>query len=450
MAARATRDNKGRRAPVADKPRTKKPTSPKTRVAATGAAAKRALQVIGREVRAVRPPRSGPKVTAPRSVELFSGCGGLALGTARAGFSHQLLVEWNEDAYATLEHNKARGVNHVGDWPLVHGDVRKMEWAGLADAVDLVAGGPPCQPFSIGGKHRGDADERDMWPEAIRAVRDLRPRAFLFENVRGLTRAAFADYLKWIQAHLASPAMIRRKGEDFERHLKRLLSSQEGAEYEVLIQQFNAADFGAPQKRHRVVIAGIRCDVGSPLPLLRATHSRERLLWDQWVTSEYWDRHGLKRPASGPANERDARTVSKLRSAQLAPSEAPWMTVRDALIGLGEPDGLNNHTFQAGARAYPGHTGSPLDEPAKALKAGVHGVPGGENMMVRDDGSVRYFTVREAARLQGLPDEWQFVSSWSESMRQLGNAVPTQLAEALGSWIGEGLKAGRSRTKKVA
>ena len=72
---------------------------------------------------------------------------------------------------------------------------------------------------------------------------------------------------------------------------------------------------------------------------------------------------------------------------------------------------------------------------AKALKAGDHGVPGGENMMVRDDGSVRYFTIREAARLQGLPDDWGFVSSWSESMRQLGNAVPTQLANAMGQWM---------------
>jgi DNA (cytosine-5)-methyltransferase 1 len=76
-----------------------------------------------------------------------------------------------------------------------------------------------------------------------------------------------------------------------------------------------------------------------------------------------------------------------------------------------------------------------LDAPAKALKAGVHGVPGGENMVVLDDGSVRYFTVREAARLQGLPDDFAFECAWSEAMRQLGNAVPAQMSERLGSWM---------------
>ena len=174
------------------------------------------------------------------------------------------------------------------------------------------------------------------------------------------------------------------------------------------------------------------------------THSRERLLWDQWISAEYWRRHGLPIPANGPLSNADLRTVARLRASGRRPHESPWRTVRDALRGLPEPNGKNNHVFQDGARAYPGHTGSPLDEPAKALKAGDHGVPGGENMMVRDDGSVRYFTIREAARLQGLPDEWTFTSSWSESMRQLGNAVPVELALELGRWMASTL--GRAPT----
>jgi len=117
-----------------------------------------------------------------------------------------------------------------------------------------------------------------------------------------------------------------------------------------------------------------------------------------------------------------------------------WITVRDALAGLGEPNGIRNHILQPGARVYPGHTGSPLDLPSKALKAGDHGVPGGENMMVRDDGSVRYFTTREAARLVGLPDEYAFPRSWTESMRQLGNAVPAPLGQAAGQWLSTLLK----------
>jgi DNA (cytosine-5)-methyltransferase 1 len=106
--------------------------------------------------------------------------------------------------------------------------------------------------------------------------------------------------------------------------------------------------------------------------------------------------------------------------------------------------------LQSGARTYPGHTGSPLDQPAKALKAGDHGVPGGENMMVCDDGSVRYFTTREAARLQGLPDTYLFPRSWTESMRQLGNAVPAQLSEAIGRWMAAILEEANERQQQAA
>ena len=113
------------------------------------------------------------------------------------------------------------------------------------------------------------------------------------------------------------------------------------------------------------------------------------------------------------------------------------MTLREAISDLPEPrpyedppDGLF-HRMQPGARAYPGHTGSPLDLPAKTLKAGVHGVPGGENMIAFPNGLVRYFTVREAARVQTFPDTWRFTGSGSETMRQLGNAVPVRLAVTL-------------------
>jgi DNA (cytosine-5)-methyltransferase 1 len=106
----------------------------------------------------------------------------------------------------------------------------------------------------------------------------------------------------------------------------------------------------------------------------------------------------------------------------------------------GRAAAIANHRFQPGARAYPGHTGSPLDQPAKTLKAGVHGVPGGENMLLSPDGSLRYFTVRESARLQTFPDDFVFHGSWSETMRQLGNAVPVELAAvvARGVWASLG------------
>jgi DNA (cytosine-5)-methyltransferase 1 len=115
----------------------------------------------------------------------------------------------------------------------------------------------------------------------------------------------------------------------------------------------------------------------------------------------------------------------------------PWRTVRDAIADLpklasGESCSITpNHYLNPGARSYAGHTGSSMDEPAKALKAGDHGVPGGENTLQLPDGSVRYFSVRECARIQTFPDEWVFASSWTESMRQLGNAVPVALGQVV-------------------
>lgn len=368
-----------------------------------------------------------------RSIELFSGCGGLAYGLSRAGFGHELLVEWNADAVETILHNQRRSLVHVQHWPVQRLDVRMLDFSPFS-GVELVAGGPPCQPFSIGGKHRGSDDFRDMWPQAVRAVREARPKAFLFENVRGLVRSSFSEYLDWILSNLREPN-------------RSSASAGDASSYEVKLLQLNAADFGAAQKRHRVIVAGIRRDLGVKLSELTPTHSRDRLLWDQWVSGDYWRRHGLAQPPDRMISKADWSNVQKLRGSNVRPSSEPWVTVRDALHGLGSPTGRHNHVFQEGARVYePGHTGSPLDQPAKALKAGDHGVPGGENMMVRDDGSVRYFTIREAARLQGLPDDFEFPRSWSESMRQLGNAVPTQLSEAIGRWMSLHLLSGQDAT----
>ena len=381
------------------------------------------------------------------SIELFSGCGGLAWGLSAAGFTHELMVEWDADAVATVEFNKKRKLKFVHHWPMRRADVRSIDWRPFAGRTTMVAGGPPCQPFSIGGKHKGMDDPRDMWPEAIRAVREVRPQAFLFENVRGLARPAFADYLGWILAQLRHPEILRNASEPHAKHVARINATAHSDQYEVIVVKVNAADFGAPQKRHRMIIAGMRRDLGAVLRAPAPTHSRERLLWDQWVSKEYWARHGLRVPSARSIPTADRRAVERLRKVGVCPSTLPWITVRDALADLGEPTGRDGHIFQPGARSYIGHTGSSLDQPAKALKAGDHGVPGGENMMVRDGGAVRYFTIREAARLQGLPDNYQFPRSWTESMRQLGNAVPTQLAASMGRWIGGMLERRAGRAK---
>jgi DNA (cytosine-5)-methyltransferase 1 len=349
----------------------------------------------------------------------------------------------------TVKHNAARKLQHIWKWNVVQADVREMQWTSLFGQLALVSGGPPCQPFGIGGLKKGAEDTRDMWPEAIRAVREAAPTAFLFENVRNLAGPRFRPYLEWIELRLKHVgAMPSPTMEITERQISALKKSE--AAYSTKYCVVNAADFGAPQIRYRVLLAGVanKLEVSPDRP--QQTHSLEALLWDQWITGDYWRRHNLNMPSNGSIPLRHRATVERLRSEMIPPAFKAWITVRDALADLGEPNGKANHVYQAGARAYPGHTGSSLDLPAKALKAGDHGVPGGENMMVRDDGSVRYFTLREAARLVGLPDDYEFCRSWTESMRCLGNAVPVQLGEAAGKWVRKMLKNQRNSSGTVS
>lgn len=370
-----------------------------------------------------------------KSIELFSGAGGLALGLEQAGFRTVALFERDADACAALRQNRPQ-------WQVIQGDVRNVDFSQLGP-VDLVAGGPPCQPFSMGGKARGHQDHRDMFPQAVRAVRELQPRAFIFENVRGLLRSAFADYVEFIRLQLAYPQFPVSANVDWPTNLRRLqrhhTSRTHPGEliYRVTINLADAANFGVPQRRHRVFFVGFRSDLNVGWSFPAPTHSQDELMRAKFVTGDYWTDHGLGgRPPMPPGQLQ--RKVESLRSGELLFTTARWRTVRDALRGLPAPHAPSpwtNHHYQAGARSYPGHTGSPLDEPAKALKAGDHGVPGGENMLRQPDGTVRYFSVRESARIQTFPDDYVFPGSWTESMRQLGNAVPVALARIVATSV---------------
>lgn len=390
-----------------------------------------------------------------RSVELFAGAGGLAIGMANAGFHHAAVIEWDHDSCATFRENQGRHVHAVESWPLYEGDVREFDYGPLEGKVMVVSGGPPCQPFSLGGKHRGYMDQRDMFPEAVRAVRELRPEAFIFENVKGLMRETFADYFEHIYLQLTHPGLVSRKGESWRDHRARLekhhTSQKTRAEYNVVYRILNAADYGVAQRRERVFIVGFRSDLGVEWSFPEGTHSEDSLLYSQWVTGDYWERHGVAKRKRPDLSGRVAARVEKLRRiGEPEKAALPWMTVRDAIGDLPDPEkfpqtDIPNHKFNPGARSYPGHTGSPLDEAAKTLKAGDHGVPGGENMLARADGSVRYFTVREAARLQTFPDDYIFHGSWTETMRQLGNAVPVKLAEVVARSVARTVRATRRR-----
>lgn len=378
-----------------------------------------------------------------RSIELFAGAGGLGIGLHQAGFHPMKVVERDRHCCDTIRENTRRGVRAVEGWNLHAGDVREVDFGEYRGRIKLVSGGPPCQPFSVGGKHRAHDDSRDMFPQAIRAIRETHPPAFILENVRGLTRTTFRNYFEYIRLQLTYPELEAKTDESWSDHLSRLEShhvsgSRSGLVYRLVTQVVNAADYGIAQKRHRIFFVGFRGDLNVNWRFPRPTHSRQALL-NVMASGLYWERHGVATP-------RRPRLIAA------GPTDAlPWRTVRDALSGLPDPESepsraaaAPNHKFQPGARAYPGHTGSSLDEPAKALKAGVHGVPGGENMLRKPDGGVRYFTAREAARLQTFPDDFVFQGAWSETMRQLGNAVPVELARIVGQSVAEHIGAAAS------
>ncbi len=371
------------------------------------------------------------------AVELFAGAGGLALGTSQAGFDHSAVVEWNQNACDTLRQNNSLGVI---SWPIHQADVRQFDFAEYKDP-DLLAGGPPCQPFSIGGKHRGQSDTRNLFPEAIRAIRETRPKAVLIENVKGLLRPAFAKFFGYVVLQITYPELVQKPGEEWSDHLSRLEKlhtngRQRGLHYQVVFRRLNAADFGVPQRRERVIIVGFRNDIPAKWSFPEPTHSKDALFHDQWVTGEYWERHKIAKK-DRPAHPDRQRKFDFLRDNP--PDLLPWVTVRDAISDLPDPrqgrNSIPNHVHNPGARSYAGHTGSPLDDAAKTLKAGDHGVPGGENTVLYPDGELRYFTVRESARIQTFPDNFIFSSSWTETMRQLGNAVPVRLAQAVATSI---------------
>jgi DNA (cytosine-5)-methyltransferase 1 len=344
-----------------------------------------------------------------KSIELFTGAGGLALGIHLAGFEHQLLVEADDDAYETLLHNsKNETVSGISSWPIVRDRVESVDLSSY-QKIDLLAAGIPCQPFSNGGKRRGIDDDRNMFPIFARVLATLKPQAFLLENVNGLINGKLASHMEYIILQLRHPWNLARNSQTWKDHLEELRyitanDTRKETNYKVYFQVLNAANYGVPQIRKRVFIIGFRRDLETNWNFPTATRSKEALL----------------------TNNKKA-----------------WLTVHDAIKDLPEigteAAAAIQHVIIPGARSYKGHTGSVLDWPAKSLKAGNHGVGGGENMLRYHDSRVRYFTVRECARLQTFPDSWVFSGAWSSITRQLGNAVPVKMATQVAMSIKEAL-----------
>ena len=155
----------------------------------------------------------------------------------------------------------------------------------------------------MGGKAKGHEDSRDMFPQAVRAIREKRPKAFVFENVKGLMRKSFVDYFEYIILQLQYPSVETSTDESWEQHRERLeqYHTQNGhteLEYKVIYQLVNAADYGVPQKRERIFFIGFRSDIDANWTFPEPTHSEESLIWDKWVSGEYWRKHNLPMPVA--------------------------------------------------------------------------------------------------------------------------------------------------------
>lgn len=308
--------------------------------------------------------------------------------------------------------------------------------------IDLFASGVPCPPFSQGGVAKGADDPRNLFPEAIETVRSLKPKLGLFENVRGLARPVFAEFLDYVLDQLRFPTLLRHEDESAEDHAKRLrteIGKEAGdpsERYLVECHKINVADFGPiGQRRHRLIFTMVRSDLAESPVWPEKTHSREALVKAKHDGS-YWSEHESSARSIGLSSKR----VDELLSKDEASLER-WLTLRDAIEDLpelaAEPDdaSIDGHYFWPGARVYRGHSGSLLDAPSKTIRADVHGVPGGEHIVILDSEKIRCLSVRECARIQALSDKLVFDCDRSAAMRQIGNAVPPPIGEIFGSYL---------------
>lgn len=298
------------------------------------------------------------------SIEICAGAGGQALGLAMAGFVHEVLVEYEQDYCDILKRNRP-------EWNVVCADVRKFSGIEYRGKIDLLAGGVPCPPFSVAGKQLGQEDDRDLFPEAIRLLREIQPKALMLENVRGFLDPVFKEY----REHILNE--IRFSG------------------YNVHIKLLQACDYGVPQLRPRVVIVGIRNDITDtflfPIEQPQLTKSVGETLFDLmkangWQNASIW--------------------------AKAADSIAP--------------------TIVGGSKKHGGPDLGPVRARKAWAELSVDGSGVANEAPDAEFNGMPKLTPRMIARIQGFPDEWTFGSKKTTACRMIGNAFPPPVAKAVG------------------
>lgn len=317
-----------------------------------------------------------------KTIDLFAGAGGLSLGMEIAGLEHVLLVEKDKDAVATLRENRS-------GWNVVKDDILNVSFWGI-DA-DIVIGGPPCQSFSFAGKRLGLEDLRGtLFREYIRCIEEVQPKLFLFENVAGLPSHNSGQTLEVVLAAF----------------------NQLG--YRLQWRVLNALDYEVPQKRQRFILVGTKPGVEFQFPQK----------CDHILTVK----DALLNVPSSPGT---LYSETKRRVMELIPPGGNWRNL---------PDELARRYMGANYFSGGGKTGVARrlswDEPSLAILTSP-----GQKMTERcHPAEIRPLTIRESARIQTFPDDWQFKGGVGSQYRQIGNAVPVQFAYCLGKQIVESLQ----------
>jgi DNA (cytosine-5)-methyltransferase 1 len=327
-------------------------------------------------------------ITDFTSIELFAGAGGLALGFEKAGFKHILLNEINKDACKTLAYNRP-------SWNILEKDISEIDFSEFLNKVDIISGGFPCQAFSYAGNKLGFEDIRGtLFFEFARAIQQAKPKVFLGENVRGLLN------------------------HDDGKTLETMKSVLENIGYLVLEPQLlKAVNYKVPQKRERLIIIGIRQDLAE----------KAEFIWPKAYSRIMNLQDALKKGAlyncDVPASEGVKYPMNKKTVLDLVPPGGYWRDLPDEI----QRQYMKKSYFMGGGKTGMARRLS-WQEPSLTLTCSPS-----QNQTERcHPEETRPLTVREYARIQTFPDDWEFIGSTSSKYKQIGNAVPVNLGYAIG------------------
>lgn len=304
-------------------------------------------------------------------LEICAGAGGQALGMEQAGFECAAAVEVDKDACATLRQNRPK-------WDVIEIDLREFSAEGMGE-IDVLAGGVPCPPFSIAGKQLGPNDERDLFPTALRLVRECNPKAVMLENVRGLSSPRFEDYRKHIISELSS------------------------MDYETKWELIYSSDFGVPQLRPRFVLVALK--------------------------KEFFPYFKMPQGNGNKATVGD--TLYDLISENGWRGASEW---KEAAQGVAP-------TIVGGSKKHGGADLGPTRAKRQWLELSVDGkgiANAAPSKMDKKD-LIPRLTNRMVARIQGFPDDWEFLGGKTSQYRQIGNAFPPPVARQIGTAISDAL-----------